>query len=210
MVRPAHPAHITSTAGKPPPHANGHRPRLATSSREATRLASPCIGRSWILKEVLVARILVIDDQAGVRAFVCELLESLGHEADAAEDGPTGLALLPRQRYDLIITDLRMPHMSGWDVVEAVRQQVPRMPLIVISGFATDDDVERAAQAGVCLLQKPFQLAEVKRAIREMLSGKATRGRRSRDRASSATSRCRRQAAASSTRATTWCEGRSA
>jgi CheY-like chemotaxis protein len=116
-------------------------------------------------------RILVIDDQAGVRAFVCELLESLGHAADAAEDGPTGLALLPRQRYDLIITDLRMPHMSGWDVVEAVRQQVPRMPLIVISGFATDDDVERAAQAGVRLLQKPFQLAEVKRAIREMLSG---------------------------------------
>lgn len=87
-------------------------------------------------------RILVIDDQARVRAFVCEMLESLGHDADDAEDGPTGLALLPRQQYDLVITDLRMPQMSGWDVLAAVRQQVPTMPFIVISGFTTDDDVE--------------------------------------------------------------------
>jgi DNA-binding response OmpR family regulator len=115
-------------------------------------------------------RILVIDDEAGVRAFVCELLESLGYEADGAEDGATGLALLSRRRYDLIITDLRMPNMSGWDVVEAVRQSVPTMPFIVISGFLTDDDVKRAAPAGVWLLHKPFQLADMKRAIRQTIS----------------------------------------
>jgi CheY-like chemotaxis protein len=115
-------------------------------------------------------RILVIDDQAGVRAVVCELLESLGLDADDAEDGPTGLALLPRQQYDLVITDLRMPLMSGWDVLEAVRGRVPRMPFIVISGFPTDDDVKRAAQAGVLLLHKPFQVAEMKWAIRETIS----------------------------------------
>jgi CheY-like chemotaxis protein len=112
-------------------------------------------------------RILVIDDQAGVRAFVCVMLESLGHEADSAEDGPTGLALLPQQRYDLIITDLRMPGISGWDVVQTVRQQVRGMPFIVMSGFLTEDDVARAAEAGVSLLHKPFQRAEMERAIQQ-------------------------------------------
>jgi CheY-like chemotaxis protein len=110
-------------------------------------------------------RVLVIDDQAGVRTFVCELLESLGHDADDAEDGPTGLALLPRQRYDLVITDLQMPLMSGWDVVAGVRQRLPTMPCIIISGFISDDDVARAGRAEVGLLDKPFQITEMKRAI---------------------------------------------
>jgi CheY-like chemotaxis protein len=133
-------------------------------------------------------RILVIDDQARVRAFVCELLESLGHDADDAKDGPTGLALLPRQRYDLVITDLQMPLMSGWDVVAAVRQHVPTMSCIIISGFISDDDVARAGRTGVGLLDKPFQIAEMKRAIQ----GAVTRQRHPRPTASTVCPVCHR------------------
>lgn len=115
------------------------------------------------------ARILVIDDERNVRAFVCELLKSLGYEADEAEDGGTGLALLGRQRYDLVITDLRMPHMSGWEVVARVRQHAPEMPVIMISGFATDDDVTRAQRIGIIVLHKPFSLADFRQALAQSL-----------------------------------------
>jgi DNA-binding response OmpR family regulator len=113
----------------------------------------------------------VIDDEPTVRGFVCDLLEGLGYEAEDAEDGRQGLALLERHRYDLVITDLQMPNVSGWDVVNAVRGRLPTMPIIMISGFATEDDMKEARQVGVPLLQKPFSVAELQRVMRQALSG---------------------------------------
>src|SRR5262249_58239492 len=101
------------------------------------------------------ARILVIDDDRAVRTLVCDLLAGLGYAADEGEDASTGLALLARQRYDLVITDLMMPHMSGWEVVEGVRHRAPGTRVLVISGFATPDDVERAQHLGIRLVHKP-------------------------------------------------------
>lgn len=120
-------------------------------------------------------RVLVIDDEAGVRAAVCELLAELGYDADEAEDGPTGLTLLLQHRYDVVVTDLRMPRMTGWDVVEAVRARVPTMPMIMTSAFAIDDEVSRAQRVGVPLLPKPFSVAELRRVIREVLSERETK-----------------------------------
>jgi CheY-like chemotaxis protein len=115
------------------------------------------------------ARLLVIDDDPNVRTFVCELLRTLGYEADAAPDGPTGLARLGARHYDLVITDLRMPYMSGWEVLQRVRQDMPSMPVIIISGFATDEDIGRAQELGVALLPKPFSLADLRRALGQAL-----------------------------------------
>jgi len=102
---------------------------------------------------------LVIDDEPGVRAFVYDAVDSLGYEVDAAEDGAKGLALFDQRRYDLIVTDLRMPHMSGWEVVEAVSRRGP-MPIVIMAGFITSADEERARDGGIALLRKPFGIAE--------------------------------------------------
>src|SRR5262249_9477531 len=115
------------------------------------------------------ARILVMDDDHAVRALVSDLLVSLGFAADEGEDAATGLALLARQRYDLVITDLAMPHMSGWEVVEAVRHRAPGTPVLIISGLATPDDVARAQRLGIRLLHKPFSLADLRRATEEAI-----------------------------------------
>jgi CheY-like chemotaxis protein len=114
-------------------------------------------------------RVLVIDDDPSVRLSVCDMLESLGYETDDAEGGGQGVALLERHQYGLVITDLRMPSMSGWAVVNAVRERTPTMPIIVISGFATDDDARQAQTVGVPLLRKPFSVAELRRVVRELL-----------------------------------------
>jgi CheY-like chemotaxis protein len=115
------------------------------------------------------ARILVIDDNRAVRALVCDLLGGLGYAADEGEDAGTGLARLARQRYDLVITDLAMPHMSGWEVVEVVRQRAPGTPILIISGFATQDDVARAQRLGIRVLHKPFSVADLGRATEEAI-----------------------------------------
>jgi CheY-like chemotaxis protein len=114
--------------------------------------------------------VLVIEDEPGVRLVVCDLLASLGWDADEASDGAAGIVLFHRHHYDLVVTDLRMPRLTGWDVVEAARARVPTMPIIMISGFATDDDLRRAQRAGVPLLRKPFTFAELRRAVSEALN----------------------------------------
>jgi CheY-like chemotaxis protein len=114
-------------------------------------------------------RVLVIEDDRSVRVFVCDVLEALGYEADGAEDGGQSLALLERHLYDLVITDLQMPSMSGWDVVNAVRGRLPMMPMIMISGFATEDDVRQAQSVGMPLLHKPFSVVELRRVVSELL-----------------------------------------
>jgi YesN/AraC family two-component response regulator len=55
-----------------------------------------------------------------------------------------GVALVEQRPYDLVITDLQMPQLTGWDVVNAVRGRRPTMPMIMISGFATEEDVRQA------------------------------------------------------------------
>jgi CheY-like chemotaxis protein len=119
-------------------------------------------------------RVLVIDDERNVRVFISDLLKDLGYETDEADNGLQGIALLEQRPYDLIITDLLMPHLTGWDVVNAVRGRGPRMPIIMISGFATDDDVRQAMRVGVRLLHKPFSVAELQRAIREVLTAEVS------------------------------------
>jgi len=116
-----------------------------------------------------VARILVIDDDRAVRALVGDLLAGLGYAADEGEDAATGLALLARQRYDLVITDLAMPHMSGWEVVEVVRHRAPGTAVLIISGFATQDDVGRAQRMGIRVLHKPFSVADLRGATEEAI-----------------------------------------
>jgi CheY-like chemotaxis protein len=119
-------------------------------------------------------RVLVIDDESNVRVFICDLLKDLGYETDEADNGVQGVALLEQRRYDLVITDLQMPHLTGWGVVNAVRGRRPTMPMIMISGFATDDDVRQAQRLGVPLLDKPFSVIEFRRVVRELLTAEAS------------------------------------
>jgi YesN/AraC family two-component response regulator len=89
-----------------------------------------------------------------------------------------GVALLEQRQYDLVITDLQMPHLTGWDVVNAVRGRRPTMPMIMISGFATDDDVREAQRLRVPMLHKPFSVIELWRVVRELLTAEASQPER--------------------------------
>src|SRR5260370_16790468 len=73
-------------------------------------------------------RALVIDDDASVRRALVDVVAMLGYEADAAANGPQAIALFLRSRYDLVLTDLMMPWMTRWQVLDTIPQLNLRTP----------------------------------------------------------------------------------
>jgi two-component system, NarL family, capsular synthesis sensor histidine kinase RcsC len=119
-------------------------------------------------------KILLVDDNAVVRDMLVDLVGSLGYAADAASGGAEALALFDQNRYDIVLTDLLMPGMSGWEVLAAVRQRNPRIPVVIITGTAPTADDPRAAQAGVTVLRKPVDVKALDDTIKEKLTGRLT------------------------------------
>jgi two-component system capsular synthesis sensor histidine kinase RcsC len=116
-------------------------------------------------------RALVIDDVPAIRSLLTDLLIHLLHadSVDAAASGSEALALFARNRYDLVTTDLAMPGMTGWEVAEALRAVDPNVRLLMLTGAATPDDLERARQCGFPLLRKPISVMDFKRAVEQLL-----------------------------------------
>ncbi len=115
-------------------------------------------------------RVLVVDDEPPIRAL-WEALTMWGYAADVAPDGIAALGRLTEGHYDLVLTDLAMPGVSGWQVVEAIRAQEPGVAVVVMTGSPTRGDGDRARERGVALLEKPFQLRELRTVIRECCGG---------------------------------------
>ena len=134
----------------------------------AVALPSQCFE---IMKSVTPdPKILLVDDNPVVRDMLVDLVGSLGYAADAASGGAEALALFDQNRYDIVLTDLLMPGMSGWDVLAAVRQRNPSMPVVIITGTAPPVDDPRAAQAGVAVLRKPVDVKALDDTIKEKLT----------------------------------------
>jgi CheY-like chemotaxis protein len=92
-------------------------------------------------------RILLVDDEAALRAVGQATLESQGYEVLCAEDGFEGLAALKQSLPDIIISDLRMPNMNGFEFLSVVRRRFPIIPVIVISGEFTGMSVPESVLA---------------------------------------------------------------
>jgi len=103
-----------------------------------------------------VARILVADDEPGVRAFIAETLQSDGHSVAQAADGLEAAERLAREGFDLLITDLKMPRLDGMALVRQVRAEVPEMEVIVLTAHGSVDSAVEAMKLGAFdYLQKP-------------------------------------------------------
>ncbi len=112
-----------------------------------------------------MAFVLVVDDEATVRETICDLFAG-EHFCQAAESAEEALTWLQAERFDLVLTDISMPGMSGIELLGQLRQSQPDTPVIVISGI---DDQEYAAGliklGAFDYLLKPFQLADVEASV---------------------------------------------
>jgi CheY-like chemotaxis protein len=122
-----------------------------------------------------MARVLVVDDSRTVRGIVSERLRGAGHEVLEAPDGKLGLALFLRTSPDLVISDVVMPEMDGFEILGAIRSAAPTTPLILMSGggrsLRVDDLLRSAKLLGACqVLRKPFSGEELLRVVEGALT----------------------------------------
>jgi CheY-like chemotaxis protein len=113
-------------------------------------------------------RILLVDDNTIVRDMLVDLVGSLGYQTDAAAGGEEALELFDRGHYGMVLTDLLMPGMSGWEVLAALRQRDPHIPVIIVTGSPVVGD-PRASQPGVAVLKKPVDVTALDSMIKGML-----------------------------------------
>jgi len=113
-------------------------------------------------------RVLLVDDNTIVRDMLVDLVGSLGYHADAAAGGEEALDLFDRGRYGIVLTDLVMPGMSGWEVLAALRQRDPHIPVVIVTGSPVVGD-PRASQPGVAVWKKPVDVTALDSMIKQML-----------------------------------------
>ena len=116
-------------------------------------------------------RILLVDDNTVVRDMLVDLVASLGYRADAAASGEEALERFDKGQYTMVLTDLVMPGMSGWDVLAALRQRDANLPVIIITGSPVFGD-PRASQPGVAVVKKPVDVTALDATIKRMLSAR--------------------------------------
>jgi DNA-binding response OmpR family regulator len=107
-------------------------------------------------------RILVVDDEPDVRELLDEFLSSVGYAVSTAENGGVAIERARREDFDLVITDLRMPGISGVETVAALRHLDPNLAVIVVSGHVSEDAARRClAEGAVRIVHKPFDIDDL-------------------------------------------------
>jgi len=104
-------------------------------------------------------RILIVDDEEQTRETLAELVSALGYETGSAANGQEAVAMLRRERYDLVLTDLLMPGMDGLDVVREIRAMTQDLPVLVITGHSSVQTAVESVRAGASdYIEKPVNL----------------------------------------------------
>jgi len=115
------------------------------------------------------AKVLLIDDEALVRHALAAMLERLGMHCVAVEDGVRALELMEDEPFDLVLTDLSMPIVSGAAVVAAVKERHPRVKVVLATGYSDDARGMSARQQADAFLSKPFGIDELARVLADLL-----------------------------------------
>ncbi len=116
------------------------------------------------------ARILVVDDEESIRAFVSDVLKEKGYETVQAANGEEGLSLLCQRPYDLTLVDLRLPGMDGITLVKQAREAGADSAFVVMTGHGSVESAIEALRQGVAdYLSKPFRPGELLRVVERVL-----------------------------------------
>lgn len=118
-------------------------------------------------------KILVVDDSPTIRKFISIALKVKGFEIISAGDGMEALELLPNDSVDLVITDLNMPNIDGFNLIERIRtnENYQNTPIIVMSNLSDSEDIQRAMNLGAnSYIIKPFDQNNITKEVAKYLS----------------------------------------
>jgi DNA-binding NtrC family response regulator len=115
-------------------------------------------------------RILIVEDRDSLRRMLERALGQEGYEVSAAADGRSGMRLLAERPFDFVLTDLKLPDVSGIEVLEASRAAQPRVPVVVLTGYGTVGTAVEAMKLGAYdFLEKPLEIDDLARLIERAL-----------------------------------------
>ena len=114
--------------------------------------------------------ILLVDDDSSLLEVVSDMIEFLDHKCFKVDSGKAALQILRNKEFDLVITDLGMPEVGGWDVAKFCREHHPGIPVILISGWGAQLDSQDALSKVDAVLPKPFQMDELKESIEKVMA----------------------------------------
>ena len=117
-----------------------------------------------------MGRILIVDDEKGMRELLSIMLKKQGHEPVTAENGLKALKLIKEDIFDLVVTDVKMPKAGGLEVLKAVKETSPDTVVIMITAFATAETAVEAMKEGAYdYITKPFKVDEINLIFRNAL-----------------------------------------
>jgi DNA-binding NtrC family response regulator len=141
------------------------RPALSGRIVKERRLSSKPLNR---------LRVLFVDDEAPIRQVMLKELPRMGHDVTICEDGQVALKFLEEQAFDAAIVDLRMPGLSGWDVIDHLQKVAPETEIIISTGHGSLDDAIQALRRGAYdFLTKPTKLVEIANVLQRIAEKKA-------------------------------------
>lgn len=123
-----------------------------------------------------MGRILVVDDERGMREFLTIMLQKEGYDVTTAGNGKEALEHISQKTYDIVITDIRMPNITGVDILKTVKEGSPETVVIMITAYAsTETAVEAMKQGAYDYITKPFKIEEIKLIVRNALEKRRLR-----------------------------------
>lgn len=122
-------------------------------------------------------KILAIDDEEIVRKSCERILRPAGYDIDTSADGMNALRMIGAKKYDLVLTDLKMPNMDGLEVMAAIKKRLPSAKVIIVTGYSTLDNAVKATLTGAYnYIEKPFSPESLLSVVREALKEKVVNG----------------------------------
>lgn len=123
-----------------------------------------------------MGKILVVDDERGMREFLIIMLQKEGYEATPAGSGKEALDYIAQKFYDIVITDIKMPNITGIDVLKTVKESSPETLVIMITAYASTETAMEAMKIGAYdYITKPFKVEEIKLILRNALEKRRLR-----------------------------------
>jgi two-component system response regulator PilR (NtrC family) len=118
-------------------------------------------------------KVLIVEDEKGMNEVLRILLEGEGYEVSSAFDGYEGMDLIKKDIYDLVITDIRMPGVGGFEVLKTVKEIAPDSLVIMITAFGTTESAIEAMKLGAYdYINKPFKIDEIRLVVKKALEKK--------------------------------------
>lgn len=119
-----------------------------------------------------MSKILVIDDDSDIGTLVCEGMKGF-HEVTSVETWAEARKRIENNNFDLVLLDLRLPDVSGWDVIEDIYEAIENVSVVIISGSDDPEDFAKAKRKNVKILTKPFRLSALLKITAELLKAAA-------------------------------------